>query len=174
MSLSHVHVQIDRYAYMNPLAKNSPTTKIFFALSTLIICVTSPSPLVHIIVFLTTTTLLLRFAKIPVHFYRSLLVYPTAVVIASCFIIALFFGYGESILEIILPWFSLTIFNNGVAMAITTFFRVEGALSCLYFLVLTTSMTDILITFRRAHIPMVLIEMSLLIYRYIFVFMEVA
>lgn len=174
MSLGHVHVQIDRYAYKNALAKNSPATKIIFALSTLIICVASPSPLVPIIVFLTTSTLLLRFAKIPVHFYWSLLVYPTAILIASCLIIALFFGYGESLMEIVLPWFSWTIFKNGVTMGIVTFFRVEGGLSCLYFLVLTTSMTDILITLRRAHLPMILIEISLLIYRYIFVFMEVA
>jgi cobalt/nickel transport system permease protein len=50
---------------------------------------------------------------------------------------------------------------------------VLGALSAQYFLVLTTSMTDIFITLRRIQIPKTLIEISLLIYRYIFVFMEV-
>lgn len=174
MTFSQICAQIDRYAYTNDLAKNSPATKIFFALSTLIICVASPSPLVPIIVFLATTILLLHFAKIPVRFYWNLLVYPTATVIASCVIIALFFGHGEPLMEIVLPWFRWTIFKNGVTMGVATFFRVEGGLSSLYFLALTTSMTDILITLRRVHIPLILTEMSLLIYRYIFLFMEVA
>jgi cobalt/nickel transport system permease protein len=59
-------------------------------------------------------------------------------------------------------------------MAFTTFFRVAGAVSAMFFLVLTTSMTDLFISLRKIHIPKVLIEISLLIYRYIFVFMEVA
>lgn len=91
----------------------------------------------------------------------------------SSLIIAVFFGYGEPLAEIVLPFFRWTIFRSGVTMGITTFFRVEGAVSCLYFLVLTTTMTDIFIILRRVHMPKILIEMSLLIYRYIFVFMEV-
>jgi len=174
MSFINLCAQIDRCAYTNALAKSSPTTKVFFALSALILSVSLPSPLVPIIVFLTTTVLLLHFAKIPAHFYSSLLVYPTIIVALSCLIIALFFGYGEPLTAIVLPWFGWTVFKSGVMMGVTTFFRVEGALSCLYFLVLTTPMTDIFITLRRAHMPKILIEMSLLIYRYMFVFMEVA
>jgi cobalt/nickel transport system permease protein len=174
MSFSNLCAQIDICAYTNALAKSNPTTKVFFALLTLILSVSLPSSLVPAIVFLTTTVLLLRFAKIPAHFYLSLLVYPTIIVALSCLIITLFFGYGEPLIEIVLPWFRWTVFKSGVMMGVTTFFRVEGALSCLYFLVLTTSMTDIFITLQRIHIPKILIEMSLLIYRYMFVFMEVA
>ena len=57
-------------------------------------------------------------------------------------------------------------------MAVLAFLRVMGGLSCLYFLVLTTPMTDILITSKKMHIPMILIEMSLLVYRYIFLFLD--
>ncbi|MCL5949205.1 MAG: cobalt ECF transporter T component CbiQ, partial [Candidatus Bathyarchaeota archaeon] len=67
-----------------------------------------------------------------------------------------------------------TVFKDGVNMAIATFFRVEGAVSAMYFLVLTTSMTDIFITLRKAHLPKIVVEISLLIYRYIFVFIEVS
>ena len=174
MAHSDLYAQIDRYAYTNALAKSSPVTKMFFALSALIISVSSPSSMVPIIVFAITTILLLQLAKIPAHFYLEMLTYPTAMLAASCLIIALFFGTGEALTEIVLPWFTWTIFKNGITLSVTTFLRVEGALSCLYFLVLTTSITDIFITLRRARVPKVLIEMSLLIYRYIFVFIEVA
>jgi len=172
MTHSDLYTQIDRYAYINPLARTSPATKMLFALSALIISVSSPSPAVPIIVFATTTILLLRLAKIPAHFYLEMLAYPTLMLAASCLIIALFFGTGEALTQIAFPWFTWTIFKNGITLSITTFLRVEGGLSCLFFLVLTTSITDIFITLRRARVPKVLVEISLLIYRYIFVFIE--
>ncbi|MCW4047595.1 MAG: cobalt ECF transporter T component CbiQ [Candidatus Bathyarchaeota archaeon] len=174
MAHSELYAQIDRYAYINPLAKTSPVTKMLFALSALIISVSSPSPVVPIIVFAATTILLLRLAKIPVHFYLDMLAYPTVMLALSCLIIALFFGTGEPLTQIAFPWFMWTIFKSGIALSVATFLRVEGALSCLFFLVLTTSITDIFITLRRARVPKVLVEMALLIYRYIFVFIEVA
>jgi cobalt/nickel transport system permease protein len=173
LSDSNLCAQIDRYAYMNAIAKISPTTKIFFAISMLLISVLSPISTIPILIFITVSLLIVFFVEIPARFYYNLIIYPLMVVAVSCLFIALFFGSGAPIIQIPLPWFTWTIYNNGVAMAATTFFRVMGALSAQYFLVLSTSMTDIFITLRRIHIPKALIEISLLIYRYIFVFMEV-
>lgn len=174
MPFGQIGAKIDRYAYTNNLAKGPPATKIVFALSTLVIGVAAPSPIIPLFIFLTNTILLLSYAKIPVQFYWKMLLYPIATAMLSCVIIALFFGYGEPVTEITLPWFSWTIFKNGVTMAVAAFLRVVGGLSCLYFLVLTTSITDILVTFRRIRVPLILIEMSLLIYRYIFLLLEIA
>jgi cobalt/nickel transport system permease protein len=133
----------------------------------------APSPVLPIIVFLTSTILILGLAKIPCLFYLKLLWYPTILVAVSCIIIALFFGYQEPLTEINLLGLRWTIFKDGVTMGFNTFFRVAGALSSQFFLVLTTPMTSILLILRKARIPKVLIETSLLIYRYIFVFLEV-
>lgn len=173
--VSHTNLcaQIDRYAYMNSLSKISPTTKIFFSLSMLLISVLSPLPEIPIVIFFIVTALIVLSAGIPSKFYLNLLMYPVLLVAVSCLFIALFFGNGAALFQIQFPWFTWSIYNNGIKMAYTAFFRVIGALSAQYFLVLTTSMTDIFISLRRIHIPKVLIEISLLIYRYIFVFMEV-
>jgi len=171
---SNISGQIDSYAYTNSLAQTSPTTKIFFALSMLILCVLSPSPVIPITVFLIAIVLIVAAAQIPGKFYLDLLLYPLVFAAISCVFIALFFGFGTPLVEIAFPWFKWTIYNNGITIAITTFFRVLGAVSAMFFLVLTTSMTDLFISLRKIHIPKVLIELSLLIYRYIFVFMEVA
>ncbi len=173
--MSHVKLsaEIDRYAYTNALSKSSPTTKLFFSLSLLLLSVMSPSPVVPIIVFLTSTVLLLGFAKIPWRFYLRLLWYPIIIVAITCVIIALFFGYQEPLTEVNLLGLRWTIFKDGITMGFTTFFRVAGALSSQFFLVLTTPMTSILLILRKARVPKVLIETSLLIYRYIFVFIEV-
>ena len=174
MPFGQIGARVDRYAYTNNIANTSPATKLLFAISVLVICVAAQSPIIPFFVFFFNTALLLVAAKIPVHFYWKMILYPLATALLSCVLIALFFGYGEALLEIVTPWFSWTIYTSGINMAVATFARVAGGLSCLYFLVLTTPVTDILITLRRIHVPLILIEMSILIYRYIFLLLEIA
>jgi cobalt ECF transporter T component CbiQ len=170
---SNISGQIDSYAYTNGLAQTSPTTKIFLATSMLLLSALSFSPIVPIIVFIITVTLILAVAQIPGRFYLDLLTYSIAFAALSCIFLALFFGNGTVLIEMPFPWFTWTIYNNGIIIAITTFFRVLGAVSAMFFLVLTTSMTDLFVSLRKIHIPKIFIELSLLIYRYIFVFMEI-
>jgi cobalt/nickel transport system permease protein len=171
---SNLSAQIDNYAYTNSLAKKSPTTKILFAASILILSVLSPSPVVPITVFIIAVVLIVLVAQIPGRFYFDLLIYPVIFAVVSCVFIALFFSNGTPLVEFAFPWFKWVIYNNGITTAFTTFFRVLGAVSALFFLVLTTSMNDVFISLRKIHIPKILVEISLLIYRYIFVFMEVS
>jgi cobalt/nickel transport system permease protein len=173
--LSHVNLssEIDRYAYTNALLKISPTTKLLFAISLLLVSVTSPTPVVPIIVFLTSTVLILAFAKIPYRFYLKLLWYPIAIIAITCIIIGLFFGYKEPFTEINLLGLRWVVFKDGIALGFNTFFRVAGGISTQFFLILTTPMTSILLIMRKARIPQALVETSMLIYRYIFVFIEV-
>jgi cobalt/nickel transport system permease protein len=133
----------------------------------------SPTPVVPLIIFSTSTILILCAAKIPYRFYLKLLWYPILIVAVTCIIIVLFFGYQEPLTEIDLLGLRWTVFKDGVTMGFNTFCRVAGGLSTQFFLVLTTPMTSILLILRKARIPQVLIETSLLVYRYIFVFIEV-
>jgi cobalt/nickel transport system permease protein len=175
MAHSDYYAQIDRYAYVNKLSKCSPVTKAFFALSTLFITVSAQSIIVPIAVFVLMTSLVLGLAGVKARFYVAILRYPTFMVALSCIIIALFsFSGGEALTQLTFYGYTWTIFKSGVELALTIFFRVEGALSCLFFLVLTTSITDLGLLLRRAHVPKALVEISMLIYRYIFVFLEVS
>jgi len=171
---SDIYTHIDKAAYTNLWARKSPIAKGFFALSALILSVSSQSIIVPTAILVITAVLLLRFAKIKAHLYFDMLIYPTAMAALSCLFIALFFGYGQALAEVNMPLFTWTIYKNGITIAVITFFRVEASLSCLYFLVLTTSITDIFITLRRFRVPRVVVELALLIYRYLFVFLEVS
>jgi cobalt/nickel transport system permease protein len=175
LSHSHRYAEIDRSAYTNALAKSSPITKTFFALSALIISVSAPTFIVPVVVFTICTILLLGLAKVKAHLYLDLFVYPTYMLTLSCIFLALFFGSGAPLIKIPLPWFTWSIlFKTGISMSVNTFLRVAGALSCLFFLVLTTSITDLCVLLRRVHMPQVMVEMSMMIYRYIFLFLEVS
>jgi cobalamin biosynthesis protein CbiM/cobalt ECF transporter T component CbiQ len=170
----NLSAQIDSYAYTNGLAKTSPTTKICLSLSMLLLSVLSASPIVAITVFIIVAALIIAAAEIPWRFYFDLLVYPLLFALVSCIFIALFFGSGTTLLAIPTPWFTWTIYTSGITTAVATFFRVLGAVSAMFLLVLTTSMNDLFVSLRRICIPKILIEISLLTYRYIFVFMEVS
>jgi cobalt/nickel transport system permease protein len=174
LSHSELYAEIDRSAYTNALAKSSPITKTFFALSALAISVSAPTFVVPIVVFTICTILILGLAKVNAHLYFDLFVFPTYILTLSCIFLALFFGSGAPLIEIPLPWFTWSIFKSGISMSVNTFLRVEGALSCLFFLVLTTSITDLCVLLRRVHMPQVMVEMSMLIYRYIFLFLEIS
>jgi cobalt/nickel transport system permease protein len=176
------YAEVDKSAYTNALAKCSPITKTFFALSVLFISVSAStfdvpgvvSFIIPLVVFIICTSLTLGVAKVKTHLYLDLFAYPTYMLILSCIFLALFFGSGTPLIEIPLPWTTWTIFKGGISTSINTFLRVESALSCLFFLVLTTSITDLCVLLRRIHIPQVMVEMSMMIYRYIFLFLEIA
>ena len=137
----------------------------------LLLSVLSASPIVPITVFIIMLVLIIACSPDPRAILSlTYLVYPLIFAAVSCIFIALFFGNGTPLTEIAFPWFNWIIYNNGITIAFITFFRVLGAVSALFFLVLTTTMNDLFISLRKIHIPKVLIEISLLIYRYIFVF----
>jgi len=58
--------------------------------------------------------------------------------------------------------------------AVHLFLRSLGAVSCLYFLALTTPMTEIITVLNKLKVPVIITELMVLIYRFIFVFMETA
>lgn len=63
---------------------------------------------------------------------------------------------------------------NGIFRAAQLILTALAAVSCLYFLSLTTPMTDILEVLRKLRCPALFIELMLLIYRFLFVLLEIA
>ena len=70
-------------------------------------------------------------------------------------------------------WY-LTAGSHSFFYALQLIFTALAAVSCLYFLSFTTPMPDILEVLRKLHCPKLLIEMMLLIYRFIFILLDTA
>jgi cobalt/nickel transport system permease protein len=62
----------------------------------------------------------------------------------------------------------------GLATARDIFWRVLGSVSCLYFLILSTPMVDIIGLLRRLRVPVLFLEVMALVYRFMFVLSETA
>lgn len=164
---------LETYSLNNGLKDTPGMLKFLFAVLTLLVCALSKPLVLPLIVFSIMMVMSVGPAKIPVKFYFKLLIAPAAFGIMAAIPIMFFHG--------ITPWFSvdwgwitLVATQEGTIMASTSFARMMGSVSCLLFLALTTPIADILSIMNRLRLPVVFIEISMLIYRYIFISMDQA
>lgn len=159
---------LDNYAHSNALKNVNPSFKVLFALLTLIICVISTSPIVPLIITFLMSYLILFKAKIPAKFYLKFISIPFFFGFMTFIFMVLFFGMTD-------PWFkinliNLTVYKDGFNLGALVFTRILGGFTCLGFLALTTPMTEIFSLLESFKIPVVVLEIAMLMYRYIFVF----
>lgn len=87
----------------------------------------------------------------------------------------LFFGSTDIMVQLgSLGPLDLVIYRDGVQIGFLVFSRMLGAFSCLVFLAFTTPMTELFSIFHRVHIPPIIVELSMLMYRFIFLFLDEA
>ena len=166
---------IDYYAHNNGLREVNTTFKVLFAVSTLLICVASPSPLIPLFVFILIPVLLIFKAKISYKFYFKFITIPFLFALITFLYMALFFGVSDAWVHLgsVGP-LDLTIYRDGVQLGFLVFCRILGSLSCLVFLAFTTPMTELFSLLYRVRIPPIMVELAMLMYRFIFLFLDEA
>jgi len=170
-----IHSKIDTIAHTNKLRYVDTRLKVIFAITTLLITVASTSPIPPFLAFITATILILFGAKIKLRTYLLLLLSPLFFGFISLVMMSLFFGYAQS------PLYSFEILSHtfvvqkeGVNTGLLVASRTLAASACLFFLALTTPMTELFTGLKWLRIPDAVIELAMMIYRYIFVFLEEA
>lgn len=166
---------IDKLCYQSGLRYVNAAEKCAYTLTGLGICIVSRSFLAAAFVSVVNVILTVGIGKIPVSRYIKLLVIPVAFLLAGT--LALFIDVGRTPLDAFAvpvgDWYltgSFASVEEGVRLCATAM----AAVTCLYFLALNTTMTDILEVLRKLHFPSLVIELMLLIYRFLFVFLETA
>lgn len=169
-------INIDSYAYSNNLKKIHPGEKFLFAVLTMAACLTSPTIITPLIVLALMAGGIILKAGIPARFFVKLMLVPLSFLLISVLTIAFSVSTDPSGF-----WLAQTIHGLTVGIhypdlitAVHLFLRSLGAVSCLYFLALTTPMTEIITVLHRLKVPTIITELMMLIYRFIFVFMETA
>lgn len=81
---------------------------------------------------------------------------------------------ADSLFSIPLFGLQLTCTVQSLRAAVLLFVKAIAAVSCMYFLSLTTTMPDLLQALKRFHVPVMVLTLMELIYRYIFVLFEEA
>lgn len=150
-----MHNLLDDYAHGNALRKTSSRLKLLLGIGSMLICISSATPIAPLFVAVTMSLITVVLAKIPVRIYSRLLLVPLSFALLSAGVVA--FMHEE-----------------GAALAALLIARTFGGMCSLFFIALTTPMIEIFAVLRSLRIPQSVIELSMMIYRYIFVFLDQA
>lgn len=169
-----IMILIDTYAYTNNLRYIKPSIKAIIGLFFLILSMvlTSKVLLAGIIVLISFTIVV--FAKIDFRNYLSLIKIPMSFLLIGVAINLINIGFDRDGMM-----YSFRIWNiyigtsiESISTSIYILIRSISCLSCVYFIFLTTPFSDILILLKQIKLPNTVIELSMLVYRFIFIFLE--
>jgi cobalt/nickel transport system permease protein len=175
-----VNVQFDTLAYSNRLRHLPPSQKLWFAVGMLLLALISHYP-VQLAIFGWMSVWITVYAGIPVAVYRSMI--GSVLIFFVTSLPALVIEYVGTISPTVQPdvWWQMSVWGGhlylsqlGLIRAMATFSRSLASISALFFIVLTIPMIDLATICQKLRCPPILIELSLLIYRCIFLLADTA
>lgn len=168
-------ILIDKLAYLSPLRNKSPFIKCAFAVGMLLICVTSRTFLVSMVVFFVMGGLTVVYNKTPIYRYTKLMLIPLTFLILGTVAVAInFTRMPMDLFNLPIGGIYIAVSKTSLIYAIRLVAVALSSVSCLYFLSLTTPMLDLLYVLKWLRCPALLLEIMLLTYRYIFVLLDMA
>jgi len=134
------------------------------------------SKVVSVLVILVTAGVVVLKGSIPLRFYLKLMLLPLAFLLLGTVTVAINEVRDPADMLWGMPVAALTVGITGKSLntAATLFLRALAAVSCLYFLSLTTPLVEIISVLRKLRFPELFLELMSLVYRYIFVLLETA
>jgi cobalt/nickel transport system permease protein len=179
----NVKLQLDTLAYTNQLRHLPPEHKLVFALALLMLALVA-QPFVQLLITLWLSVWIVGYGKIPLSVYLRLLgiviVFWLASAPALLLNIAPMHGsqigadFGADQAGMAIGSFYLSWSQNGMALLGQMLIRALATSTCLYFVMLTIPFTALLGTLQRLGLPLILEELLLLMYRFIFILLSTA
>ena len=161
---------MDYIAHNNALTEANPYFKLFLTIILLVVTLALDNLYFDITIFIVMSVVILAIAKIKFRSYLKFLSIPMAFLIITCLFLIFFFGSGEVIYDTKI--FGIVVTKDSMHYGVYTFFRVIGCLPCLGFLALTTPIAKILHCLSSLKVPKIMIEIGLLMYNTIFIFLN--
>ena len=178
----HVHLHeggmlsIDYWAQHSRLRCVNPYIKLVLALGLLVVCLAANSAAIGLLIAAFMLLAISLAGGVPFRYVCALLTVPLLFIAVSCLAIVLDFsqqplGLADLPLPGGLGYLSAT--PQGIHAAALLACRAYGAVCCLYFLSLTIPMQEIIMMLGAMHLPPLIIELMYLIYRYIFLLLDI-
>ena len=161
---------MDYIAHHNELTEFNPYIKLFLTIFLLIVTLALDNLYFDVLIFAVMSIVILAIAKISIRSYLKFLTIPVAFLVITCLFLMFFFGKGTVIYETGI--LGIVVTDDSFHYAVYTFMRVMGCFPCLGFLALTTPIAKILHCLATLKVPKILIEIGLLMYNAIFIFLN--
>lgn len=167
-------MKIDKYANFNNLTDKNPFFKMFFGVAMLVIALFFNNIYFSIGIFLILLVINTFVLGIKGKVYFNLFKIPASFLIISILTIMVSIGTNS---EGMMHSFNIGklffgISKSGINTALNLFFRALACISATYFIALSTPINQMVFVFKKLHFPVSFIEISVLIYRFINIFLE--
>lgn len=160
---------LDDLALQNGLLEVDAKLKLAVGIGAILIGVFSPSPVAPLVIAASMAVCTIVFAGIPARVYAALLAIPVTFVSMSIIVILFMTGGGEPLWDVHVLGYTFTLTTDSANLAVLLLSRTLGGMCSLFFIALTTPMVDIFSVMNRLRLPDEFVDLSMLIYRNIFV-----
>lgn len=158
----HFHPHLSDIAFTNRWRHRNPWEKVLFGAGFLVVVLILPPMPWSIVVALIVSLAAVAGARIPLWSWLTVLSIPVSFAVLTALGIAVQIGGAGGGRPIGIDW-------NSVPLAFALLLRSIAAISCLAFIGWTTPLMELMPAFERLGIPAVLVDMALMIYRFLFV-----
>ena len=166
---------VDKLCYSSKLRYVNPYEKFFFAMLSLIFTIASRSIALGLLVMGVNSYITVIKGGISWRRYKRLMSIPLVFLVLST--VAIIINFSRTPLDafaINFGGFYLTSSFAGIHKGVQLIVTALASVSCLYYLSLNTTMVDILAVLKGLKLPDLIVELMMLIYRFIFVLLETA
>lgn len=158
----HFHPHLSDIAFTNRWRHRNPWEKVLFGAGFLVVVLLVPPMPWAIVVALIVSLAATAGARIPVRSWLTVLSIPVSFALLTALGIAVQIGGSGHGLAAGIDW-------GSVPLAFGLLLRSVAAISCLAFIGWTTPLMELIPAFERLGIPAVLVDLALMIYRFLFV-----
>lgn len=175
--IGHKHGEgfsIDFYAYTSKIRHWNPTFKVALSVITLILCIALDNPYVSAMVIIAMAYLTIVKGELPIGEYLPILAVQIGFILLGTFTIAIDFSKQPIGQYNLYLGFSYVVTSQAkLKEAVLLILKVFAAISALQMMTLSTPSSEIIYVLRKAHVPKLIVELMNIIYRYIFILMDV-
>lgn len=168
-------MKIDYYAYRSGMRKWNAGFKVLLSVAILCLVIGLNHIGVSLFVVVTMGILTLVVGRLPGKIYLHYMTIPLTFMLISGLMIAIEFAgqpLGSWNLNLQICYICVT--GESLRTAVQVFFKALAGVSALYMMAFSTPMSEFISVLQKLHLPTMLVELMHLIYRYIFILLDVA
>jgi cobalt/nickel transport system permease protein len=164
---------LEDIAQKNGLREVNTYLKLAAGLGAILLCLISTSYIAPLFIAFLLTGAVLILARVDAGTCAELFAVPLGFAIMSVAGIILITGGHDVFWRMdLLNGFSLSITRESINQGVFVLCRVIGGMSAMYFIALTTPMTDIFVVLRQCRVPDAVTDLMMIIYRTIFILID--
>ncbi len=168
-------ISIDYLAYSSKIRHWNPSFKVILSLLTIFLCIGLNNEYVSVVVILAMAYLVIEVGGLALNVYVSVLAIPLSFILVSILAIVvdfsgqpmggyhLYLGFGYL-------YTTRAMLKNGIFLIL----KIIAAISGMQLMILTTPSSEIISVLKKTHLPTAFIDLMNMIYRYIFILLDVS